>query len=77
MEKATLDIDDFDVKEIEEGQTTERKYWTLESKVKKIDYMNDKKVSPNKASKYFYHKYSAGAIYKWKKSRQNQKYSRI
>ena len=45
MEKATLDIDDVDMKEIEEGQTTERKYWTLESKVKKIDYMNDKNKS--------------------------------
>ena len=72
-----MDINDVDMEKIEEGQTTQRKYWTLESKVKILDYMNDKKVSPYKASKYFYHKYSAGAIYKWKKSRQNQKYSRI
>ena len=30
--------------------------------------MNDKKVSPHKASKYFYHKYSYSAIYKLQKN---------
>ena len=68
MEEAPMDIDDVDMKEIEEGQTTQRKYCTLESKVKVLDYMDDKKVSPYKASEHFYQKYSAGAIYKWQKN---------
>ena len=41
MEEAPMDIDNVDMKEIEEGQTTKRKYWTLESKVKVLDYMDD------------------------------------
>ena len=68
MEEAPMDIDDVDMKEIEEDQTTQRKYWTLESKVKVLDYMDDKKVSPYQTSEYFDHKYSADAIYKWHKN---------
>ena len=41
MEEAPMDIDDVDMKEIEEDRTTQRKYWTLESKVKVLDYMDD------------------------------------
>ena len=63
-----MDIDDVDMKEIEEDQTTQRKYWTLESKVKVLDYMDDKKVSPYKTSEHFDHKYWADAIYKWQKN---------
>ena len=63
-----MDIDDVDMKEIEEGQTTQKKYCTLKSKIKLLDYMNDNKVSPYKASEHFEHKYSADAIYKWQKN---------
>ena len=41
MEEAPMDIDDVDMKEIEEDRTTQRKYLTLESKVKVLDYMDD------------------------------------
>ena len=36
MEEAPMGIDDVDMKEIEESQTTQKKYCTLESKRKSI-----------------------------------------
>ena len=44
-----------------------KEFIELESKVKILDYMEHMKVSPYKASEHFEHKYSARAIYKWKK----------
>ena len=38
-----MDIDDVNMKEIEDGQTIQKKYYTLETKVKVLDYIDDKK----------------------------------
>ena len=67
MEETPTDLEDVDMKEIEEDQSKERKYCTFEFKIKVLDYMEDMKVSPYKASEHFEHKYSASLIYKWKK----------
>lgn len=56
MEEASMDLDDVDMKEIEVDQSKERNYCTLESKVKVLDYVEDMKVSPYKASEHFEHK---------------------
>ena len=69
MEEAPMDIDDVDMKEIEENRTTQRKYWTLESKVKVLDYTKENKVNPCKASRVFENKYSVKSYIngKWMK----------
>lgn len=58
--------DIIDIKELYAGQTTEIQYYSLQLKIKILNYIKYNHVIPYKLSQYFDFKYSSSSIYKWK-----------
>ena len=50
-----------------DDHSTAKKFCTLETKVKVLDYIKEHNISPYKASEYFNFQYSPSSIYKWVK----------
>jgi hypothetical protein len=59
------------MQELDNGQTTNRQYYSLESRVKVLNYIKDNNASPYKASEYFDFKYSLAQYINGKKVKKS------